>query len=123
MDGSQINMLVIPQFAIAHVLAAQEQELARLTAIELEFGDHWPQDFDANDIWLYEIILEALKAARSENREIIDISGKPLWFLLMVLPDYVSRHLPEMTLDEYQGLKRVYDQHVAEPTKPFPEWG
>lgn len=116
-------MFTVPLAAMPHVIVAAEQELARLVAVQDEVGDDWPADFDPNDIPMFMIALKELRVANSARTEEVNLSGKILWFLLAVLPDYVSANNKTLSPQEYAALKLVYARQVPAAAKriPFPE--
>lgn len=92
-----MTTLFVPQAAMSHVVAAAELELARLEAVHGAVGDAWPADFDANDIPMLHIIIDALQASRTAQGTHVDLSGKPLSFLLATLSTYVETNLPNLS--------------------------
>ncbi|QUD86155.1 hypothetical protein [Phenylobacterium montanum] len=116
----EIQMLVVSQRAMPHLIALAEQEIARNRAIHEECGDDWPDDFDANDIHVFEIMLESLLAVQGRGEAIVDFTGKPGWFLLGALPDYVKRLGPSLTNEDFSSLEHVYVQGALPGARPFP---
>src|SRR5689334_8355879 len=104
-------MFFVPKIAVPHLITALKQELARLRKIAETDEDNWPEDFDGNDLPLFETALAALKYASEHQTEEVQISGKALVFMLFVVPGYVKANKSTLRAEEYQALKQVYDRH------------
>jgi hypothetical protein len=115
-------MLVVPLEAMPHLVAATRQELSRQEAMRTQAlaEDEWPNGYDCNDAPLFEMALHALAAAQSNGSEQVDLSGKALWFLTKLLPEYVGRNIGELSELEYEALRTVYRQKLTSCAGEFP---
>ncbi|MBW8813208.1 MAG: hypothetical protein JF588_07250 [Caulobacterales bacterium] len=113
-------MLVVPQEALPHLVAAARQGLSRQEATSARDEGEWPDEFDGNDAALLEMALHALEVAASNGSEQVALSGKPVWILTGLLPDYVRRRLCDLSDREYEALKSVYRQAPASHAGEFP---
>lgn len=116
-------MLVVPPLALPHLVAAVRDELARQDALRLrsETDDEWPEDYDGNDGPLFEMAADALAAAQIKASLLVDLTGKAAWFLMGLLPGYARANLGELSDEEYEALRNVYQQMPVTYAGPFPE--
>ncbi len=114
-------MVPIPPIALPILLAAAQQERHRLVAIQEAVGDDWPEGFDANDIPLYAYGVEATSSALRNECGELALSGKALWFLLALIPDYVKAHKGRLSVEEYNALKVAYSHQLESLTVSFPD--
>ena len=113
-------MLVVLPEAMPHLIAATRQELSRLEAIRRLSNDTWPEEYDLNDGPLLEMALHALALAQSNGSDQVDLSGKALWFLTGLLPEYVSRNFGDLSDQEYEAFRSVYQQKPVSYAGEFP---
>jgi len=114
-------MIPVTPSAIRHLLVVAEQEHRRLMAVHEAVGDDWPPEFDANDIPLCDIAIESLMSTIQNGGSVSDLAGKPLHFLLALVPGYVNRMRDDLTTDDYEALKLIYSYQSASRVIPFPE--
>jgi hypothetical protein len=100
-------MLSVSALALPHLMIAAKQEQQRLMALHQAVGDDWPPGFDPNDIWLFDIIIQDLAAALQNNSPEIDLTGKPLAFLLAIIPNYLAENRDRLASDESQSLETI----------------
>jgi hypothetical protein len=100
-------MLLVSALALPHLITAAKQEQQRLMALHQAVGDDWPPEFDPNDIWLFDIIIQDLAAALENNRQEIDLTGKPLAFLLAIIPNYLAENRDRLSSEESQSLEII----------------
>ncbi|MCA6466526.1 MAG: hypothetical protein IM552_00835 [Chitinophagaceae bacterium] len=93
-----------------------DEQIASLKAAELKFGDDLPDDYDLNDIGVFESVRSAFCDARTENPGWIGYQeiywwGKPFRWFMSILEHHVRSHqeLPpaqrmdlERTISEYR---------------------
>jgi hypothetical protein len=118
-------MITVDARALPLLLDAAERELRRLGAIEETLdgsGDDWPPGFDSNDLPLYEIAIRAVQETIQRGSTEVDLSGKILWFLLDLIPDYVRDNAKGLSLDQYDSLKHVYAHQHEQRKVAFPEF-
>jgi hypothetical protein len=116
-------MLTIPSKAIFHLQASVITRLARWIEIQnsLAEEDDWPEDYDPNDIPIYMSILKVLLNADYRNDHKYPYSnGKFLWFMTMLIPEYVEKNMSHMSDASYKALKQVYVDGGGK--NAFPEW-
>ena len=113
-------MVSIQPIARPHLLSAVQQEWRRLVALHETVGDDWPEGFDANDIPLYAYGVEATSSALRTAENEIALSGKPLQFLLALIPGYVEANQGSLSVEEYVALKLAYSHQLPELKVPFP---
>lgn len=114
-------MIPVSAIALPHLLAAADREYQRLVAIEEAVGENWPDGFDANDIYLFADAVEAIRTALQNGKSEIDLSGKPLRFLLGLIPEYVQANSSLLSLTEYEALKAAYAYQTEGRTRRFPD--
>ena len=114
-------MIPVTPSALRHLLVVAEQEHRRLMAVHEAVGDDWPPEFDANDIPLFNIAIHSLRSTIQNGGSESDLAGKPLHFLLALVPEYVNRVRHDLTGDDYKALKLIYSHQSASRVVPFPE--
>ena len=114
-------MIPISPIALPLLLAAAQHEQRRLIAVQEAVGDDWPDGFDANDIPLYAYGIEATDSALRNQRSEVALSGKPLWFLLALIPGYVEANDRLLSVEEYAALRVAYSHQVEWLKVPFPD--
>jgi hypothetical protein len=122
--------LVVPLEAYPHLFVAVGAEQDRIAVIAAELNARedagevdppWPEDFDVNDLSIYDMIWEELeRASASESRTVHFGSAKFYWFLTMVIPAYVSANRATLTTSEVAALKAIYDQRPRPDLRPWP---
>jgi hypothetical protein len=100
-------MLSVSALALPHLMIAAKQEQQRLMALHQAVGDNWPPEFDPNDIWLFGAIVQDLETALQNSSREIDLAGKPLAFLLAIMPDYIAANRDRLSSDECISLETI----------------
>lgn len=103
----------VPQIILHHLAIAVERELARLDEIESLAEEERPHDFDANDIPLFRICLDAVRLAIARGESRVDLSGKPLTFLLSLIPGYLQDCSGSLSDEERQALGKLSLQPLS----------
>src|SRR5690348_7482378 len=95
-----------------HLIAALEAEIAQEKDVAAWIAeddwiedDDWPDGYDPNDLPLFDIALSTLKEAQARQVEEVDLSGKPLAFMVFPLPAYLQSAGSNLTLEERQALE------------------
>jgi hypothetical protein len=113
-------MIHVPANCIPHITYALDVEIERQRAIaELE-EDSWPIDYDGNDAPLYRMARESLRVVHSGEDGQLDLSGKPLWFMLELIKSYVANYRSRISPAEYSALKKLYLEHHPWRDQEFP---
>lgn len=113
-------MYVIPMIAIPHFIAALKDQVEREKEMAITYGEDWPEDYDANDLPLYELILRKLEEAFTNQREEIGLSGKPLMFMFLPLPAYLESKGASLKPEERRVMEQILKSHndeLAERTR------
>jgi hypothetical protein len=90
---------------------AVDLELARLRLLDLRSEKDRPKEFHSNDLPLYQIIRDELQTALDEGRSIISLSGKPLRFLLLLVPRYLDTQESLMLAADLAALRNLCEQY------------
>jgi hypothetical protein len=116
-------MISVDAIAMPLLLAAAQRELQRLEAVDSTLdgsGDDWPPGYDSSDIPLYELVTRTLHDAVQVQSRQLDLSGKLLWFLLDLVPDYVRTNRQRLSTAQYEALKSAYSHQPESRRVSFP---
>ena len=114
MNDESIYMLTIPENISNLMILGLTQEIARIHAIGEICGDEWPEDYDPNDVGVYDSFRQTLKKNAGEST-ILDLKNysKVVAFSMALLPRFVSENLSQLSTADIESACRVYAQYVA----------
>jgi len=98
---------------ISHGIIALREELVRQKNVHEKYPDDWPEGFDANDIPLFEIILNDFQRHESVGYEEMRLHSKPLIFFFRLIPDYVRDHGASLSEAERIELITMFTEFCA----------
>ncbi|CAN5130596.1 hypothetical protein BH11PSE11_BH11PSE11_34190 [soil metagenome] len=105
-------------------MLALREEVSRLDEIGKSCGDDWAEDFDPNDIGMFESMQKSLEEADlnwgvRQGIEMLDggssrpytylaLMGKTVRFTMALVPDYVRRYINQISETDYNLLFNFY---------------
>ena len=98
-------MVVVPKIALPHLIVALTEEIERQLEIGARPEDERPDGYDGNDVGLFNMGLEAVTHAFEIGTEEVDISGKPQWFMVLPVRQYMEAKAASLTADESRALE------------------
>lgn len=107
-------MLVIPPNISKLMISGLTKEIARLNAIGAICGDDWPDDYDPNDVGVYDFFRRSLQENPGQNAVVkMDNYSKVVTFCMALLPNFVRENLDTLSPADIESACRVYAQYVA----------
>jgi hypothetical protein len=100
-------MLNISALAAIHIHQALLREIDRLERIHQECGDDWPDDFDANDIWMLRQMLPHIPVSTEGTVAVEYPSSKPVQFTMALIPGYLSTNRDRLSGAEVKALEEA----------------
>ena len=97
-----------------HINIALLAEIERLEAIHGRCGDDWPEGFDANDIWMLQMIVRHFPQDAVGSIPLPDANSKPMQFTIALIPAYLAANRSSISPAEALALEDVYAR--------FPRW-
>ena len=95
---------------IQHGIIALENEIMRLEMVNENCGDEWPSDFDPNDRWIYDQLLQEFRKYKASGYEEHSLHGKPFRFFVALIPSYINSNMDKLSQASYLELHHLYSE-------------
>lgn len=107
-------MLSIPLNISKLMISGLTEEIERLKVIGDNCGDDWPEDYDPNDIPLYDYFRRFLEENSKGNTTLhCEKYSKAASFSIALLPKFVRENMNVLSSVDVESACRVYAQFVA----------
>ena len=107
-------MFVISPNISKLMISGLTKEIARLNAINATCGDDWPDDYDPNDVAVYDSFRCYLEGNPGRNTIVQwETYSKGTAFSMALLPNFVRENLNSLSPEDIESACRIFAQYVA----------